>query len=70
MNLRQFLRLAHLVGGALLGTYLYSPWGTLPAFGFAVKVVIFPALLSVTGVAMWQQGTLQQWLRRPGSQPR
>lgn len=59
-RLRIVLRWTHLVGAGVIGTYLYSPWSSLPAFQFAVQVVVFPFLLSVTGLAMWQQARLKR----------
>jgi hypothetical protein len=54
---RRALRWLHIVGGVVLGVYLYSPWGSEPAFRAAVLFGVFPAI-SVSGVAMWQWAKL------------
>ena len=57
--LRQGLRWVHLGGAAILGTYLYSPWGADPTFHAIVAYGVFPAM-ALTGVILWQQ----RWLNR------
>ena len=49
---RRALRWLHIVGGVVLGVYLYSPWGAEPAFRAAVLFGVFPAL-GASGLAMW-----------------
>jgi len=66
MNTRLVLRYVHILGGAALGTFVYSPWGALPSVRLAVQAIVFPLLLTATGLAMWQQGKLQRLLRRAG----
>ncbi|MDX2091431.1 MAG: hypothetical protein SFX73_26460 [Kofleriaceae bacterium] len=63
MKTRIILRYIHLLAAAVLGTFLYSPWGTEPAFRLAVQAGVFPVLLGATGVAMWQQGRLKRLFR-------
>lgn len=49
---RRALRWLHVVGSAVLGIYLYSPWGAEPALRTAVLFGVFP-LLALSGAAMW-----------------
>lgn len=63
-NLRTILRWTHILGAAVLGTYIYSPWSSDPSFTVFVQAFAFPALLTVTGVVMWQQGRLKKLLRK------
>lgn len=58
-GLRNALRLLHITMAGLVGTYIYSPWGTDPAFTLAVKIGLLP-ILSLSGLIMWQQGRLQR----------
>lgn len=59
---RTALRSAHLVGAALLGTYLYSPWSDVAWFALLNQVVVFPAL-AVSGLWMW---LAPRWRGRQG----
>ena len=50
---RRALRWLHIIGSVVLGIYLYSPWGTEPAFRALVLYGVFP-VLGASGVVMWQ----------------
>lgn len=58
---RKLLRYLHLVVGGLIGTYIYSPWGSDPTFALVVKVGILP-VLGMSGLLMWQQARLRKLL--------
>lgn len=69
-RLRALLRWLHIAAGAIVGAYLYSPWGTEPAFRTAVQFALIP-LLAATGVTMWQQSRLmRRLLGRPAAPAR
>ena len=49
---RTALRTVHLVGAALIGTYLYSPWSDVAWFALLNQAVVFPGL-ALSGLWMW-----------------
>ncbi|WOE76161.1 hypothetical protein [Alterisphingorhabdus coralli] len=61
--LRKTLRWLHIIGGLILGTYLYSPWGSDPVFTFATLYIIIPAM-AISGIWMWQQAAISRLFRR------
>lgn len=61
-TLRTITRLIHLVGSALIGTFVYSPWSDLPWFVLLMQVGVIPVLV-LSGIVMWQQGRIVKWLR-------
>lgn len=62
---RSSLRWFHIVGGLIVGTYLYSPWSANAAFAAVALYVVTPALV-LSGLAMWKQGALMRLFRRNG----
>ncbi|MGF1505840.1 MAG: hypothetical protein GYB64_13965 [Chloroflexi bacterium] len=65
MSGKQFritIRWVHIVGAAIIGTYIYSPWSDILAFDLAVKAIIIPGL-GLSGIALWQQPAVLKWLR-------
>lgn len=62
-KVRKTLRWFHIVGGLILGTYLYSPWGSDPTFTAITLFVVTPAL-AISGICMWKQGAISQLFRR------
>jgi len=60
---RNVFRTLHLVGAAIIGTYLYSPWKELEWFVFLNQAVIFPAL-TASGLLMWQGDKLRKWMNK------
>jgi hypothetical protein len=65
-TLRTLSRALHLVGSALIGTYVYSPFSDLAWFTALMQFGVIP-LLALSGVMMWQQGRVQRWLQRGGA---
>lgn len=61
--LRNVLRWFHILGGLVIGTYLYSPWSSDPVFTMVTLYIVTPAIV-ISGVCMWQQGKIARWLRR------
>lgn len=55
---RSILRTFHLVGAGIIGTYIYSPWGSLEWFTLLNQVVVVP-LLSLSGIWMWKGQKIQ-----------
>lgn len=60
---RNVFRALHLVGAAIIATYLYSPWSELEWFALLNKDVIFPAL-TFSGLWMWQGHKLRRWINK------
>jgi hypothetical protein len=63
---RNVFRTIHLIGAAIVGAYIYSPWKELEWFALLNKGVIFPAL-TVSGLWMWQGHKLRAWLNKKSS---
>ncbi|MEO1192832.1 MAG: hypothetical protein AAFY02_13810 [Pseudomonadota bacterium] len=61
-SLRQSLRWFHILGGLIIGTYLYSPWSSNAAFSVLTLYLVTPALV-LSGLAMWKQSVLLRFLR-------
>ncbi|MEJ6391625.1 hypothetical protein V8J82_00065 [Gymnodinialimonas sp. 2305UL16-5] len=61
--LRTTLRWFHIVGGLIIGTYLYSPWSANAAFTAMTLYLVTPALV-LSGIAMWKQGPILRFFRR------
>ena len=66
-QLRVVMRWLHIIGGAIIATYIYSPWTDDPVFSLVVQVVVIPALI-ISGIVMWQQGRIMKWLRNNRSE--
>jgi hypothetical protein len=62
-QLRQLLRVIHVVGAILIGTFVYSPWSSLPWFLSLMQFVVIP-VLTLSGVVMWQQASVVRLLQR------
>lgn len=62
-RLRDIQRVIHLVGAALLISYVYLPVSSMPLFAMLIKAVVLP-LLGVTGLLLWQSTLVRKWLRR------
>ncbi len=66
MRIRDAQRLAHILGGLMLGAYVYVPLvgGPAPQFAAAaMQFVIFPAV-AATGLLMWQLPRLRRLLKK------
>jgi hypothetical protein len=61
-QLRQTVRLLHVISSFILGTFIYGPWGAGSVLEGLVQFLAFPAL-AVTGLILWQQPRLAR-LRR------
>lgn len=61
-HLRVILRWVHIIGGGVIGTFVYSPWGREPLFLTLMQFVVIPLLIS-TGIALWQQARLSKLLK-------
>lgn len=61
-SFRTINRLLHIIGAAAIGTSVYSPWGGLESFQWAMAVVVIP-LLSITGFALWKPAWAMRLLR-------
>jgi hypothetical protein len=48
---------------ALIGTFVYSPWSSNPAFSGFIMWVAIP-LLTLSGLCMWKQGKIMALLKR------
>lgn len=62
-SLRTYLRWFHIVGGLIIGTYLYAPWSANTTFTALTLYVVTPAL-AASGLAMWKQGPIMRFFRR------
>ena len=65
-RLRGTQRTIHLLGGLMLGIYIYIPLmdGPVPQFAETLmQLAIFPAI-AVTGMLMWQLPRLRRLLKR------
>lgn len=60
---RNVVRIAHLVQGAAIGTYFYSPLYGDPTYFLLMQAVILPSIV-LTGVFLWQQPRIMKWLNR------
>ena len=60
---RQVVRFGHIIEGALIAIYIYSPWSSNPAFDALIKFVIVP-LIILSGIALWQQPKILKLIRQ------
>ena len=61
-TLRNALRAIHLVIGALVVVYVYSPLGNVDWFESLVKISI--PTLTITGLSMWQMPFITKMFKR------
>jgi hypothetical protein len=61
-QLRNILRITHLVAGVVLGNFLYSPLGSNPTFRMLMQIVIFPVFV-LTGLWLWQMPRVRKLLK-------
>ena len=61
-TLRTVLRAIHLVIGALVVVYIYTPLGNVEWFGSLVRISI--PILTITGLSMWQMPSITKILKR------
>lgn len=51
--MRDALRWVHILGAALIGTYIYSPWPDQYWFTLLMQALVIPTL-TITGLWMWK----------------
>ena len=62
-NLRNAIRIFHLIAAATLGVYFYSPIAGDETLRLIIQFVTLPSIL-LTGMALWQQAYLNKLLNR------
>ncbi len=62
-QLRDKLRLIHILASVVLGMFIYSPWQSNPTLALLMSVGIFP-ILTLTGLWMWQASHINKWLKQ------
>ncbi len=62
-NLRNAIRIVHLIAAAAFGLYFYSPIAGNDTLKFIIQFVTLPSI-ALTGVALWQQAYLNKLLNR------
>ena len=62
-RLRQTLRWLHLTVGVMLIVFVYSPLREVAWYALSVQALAIP-LVSLSGLALWQQPKLSAWLKR------
>jgi hypothetical protein len=62
-NLRNAIRIIHLIAAATLGLYFYSPIAGDMTLRLIIQFVTLPSMV-LTGTALWQQAYLNKLLHR------
>ena len=62
-NLRNGIRIIHLIAAATLGMYFYSPIAGDVTLRLIIQFVTLPSIV-LTGIALWQQAYLNKLLNR------
>ena len=62
-NLRNIIRIIHLIAAATLGMYFYSPLAGDVTLRLVIQYVTLPSIV-LTGIALWQQAYLNKLLNR------
>jgi hypothetical protein len=62
-QLRLILRYTHLAAGTLIGLFVYSPLGYVPAFELLVQIGLIPVVV-LTGIWIWQQARVRRLFTR------
>ena len=60
---RTIIRSIHIIGAAIIGTYIYSPWSSVGWFTLLNQAVVIP-MLSLSGIWMWQGHKIKAALRK------
>jgi hypothetical protein len=68
-QLRLILRYTHLAAGTLIGLFVYSPLGDVPAFELLVQIALIPVVM-LTGIWIWQQARVRRLFARVLMGPR
>jgi hypothetical protein len=67
-NLRNAIRIIHLIAAATLGVYFYSPIAGDETLRLIIQFVTLPSIV-LTGIALWQQAYLNKLLHRNTPKP-
>ena len=62
-NLRNLIRIIHLIAAATLGMYFYSPIAGDETLRLIIQFVTLPSIV-LTGTALWQQAYVNKLLNR------
>jgi len=62
-NLRNVIRIVHLIAAATLGVYFYSPMAGDETLRLIIQFITLPSIV-LTGIALWQQAYLNKLLNR------
>ena len=62
-NLRNGIRIIHLIAAATLGLYFYSPIAGDETLRLIIQLITLPSIV-LTGIALWQQALLNKLLHR------
>jgi hypothetical protein len=62
-NLRNVIRIIHLIAAATLGMYFYSPITGDVTLKLVIQFMTLPSIV-LTGIALWQQAYLNKLLNR------
>jgi hypothetical protein len=68
-QLRLILRYTHLAAGILVGLFVHSPLGDVPAFELLVQIALIPIVV-LTGIWVWQQARVSRLFARVLTGPR
>lgn len=61
-NLRNVIRVIHLIAAAAFGMYFYSPIAGDETLRLIIQFVTLPSI-ALTGIALWQQAYLNKLLK-------
>lgn len=66
-QLRNAIRLGHLIIAGILAVFAYSPLRLNDTFTAIVQMIVIPVLVA-SGIVLWQQPLVVKWLNRGRSQ--
>jgi uncharacterized protein (DUF2141 family) len=61
---RNVVRWLHICVGSVIATYIYSPWGEIPAFQLVMKAIVIP-LTTFSGLWLWKGYLLKRFSSKP-----
>ena len=67
-NLRNAVRIIHLIAAAAFGMYFYSPIAGDETLKLIIQFITLPSI-ALTGLALWQQAYLNKLLNRNARKP-
>ena len=67
-NLRNIIRIIHIIGAITLGMYFYSPMAGDETLRLIIQFGTLPGI-ALTGLALWQQAYLNKLLNRSMRKP-